>query len=69
MRQDQTFLKLVACFVNPCYNEKRKGGRVVEGTGLENRQVNASQVRILSLPPEDWLARVCTIGRLLVRKA
>lgn len=25
---------------------------MVDGTGLENRQVNASQVRILSLPPE-----------------
>ncbi len=24
-----------------CYNEKRKGGRVVDGTGLENRQVNS----------------------------
>ena len=24
---------------------------MVDGTGLENRQVNASQVRILSLPP------------------
>lgn len=34
-----------------CYDSKWKGGRVVDGTGLENRQVNASQVRILSLPP------------------
>lgn len=25
---------------------------MVDGTGLENQQVNASQVRILSLPPE-----------------
>ena len=33
------------------YNGLRKGGRVVDGTGLENQQVNASQVRILSLPP------------------
>ena len=35
------------------YDSKWKGGRVVDGTGLENRQVNASQVRILSLPPES----------------
>ena len=33
------------------YNSERKGGRVVEGTGLENQRVNAPQVRILSFPP------------------
>ena len=33
------------------YNKKRKGGRVVDGTGLENQHTKVSQVRILSLPP------------------
>ena len=33
------------------YNKRWKGGRVVDGTGLENQQINVSQVRILSLPP------------------
>ena len=28
---------------------------MVDGTGLENQQVNASQVRILSLPPGRYL--------------
>lgn len=35
----------------------RKGGRVVDGTGLENQHTKVSQVRILSLPPrrlEKW---------------
>ena len=26
---------------------------MVDGTGLENQQINVSQVRILSLPPES----------------
>ena len=41
-----------------CYNSSRKGGRVVDGTGLENQQVKASQVRILSLPPNLQPERV-----------
>lgn len=35
------------------YNWRWKGGRVVDGTGLENQQINVSQVRILSLPPPE----------------
>ncbi len=31
--------------------EIRRGGRVVEGTGLENRQANASWVQIPPSPP------------------
>ena len=30
---------------------KQKGGRVVDGTGLENQRTKVPQVRILSLPP------------------
>ena len=33
------------------YNWKWKGGRVVEGTGLENQSWKHPQVRILSFPP------------------
>ena len=35
-----------------CYNSGWKGGRVVEGTGLENQRRKRPQVRILSFPPE-----------------
>ena len=31
---------------------------MVDGTGLENQQVNASQVRILSLPPSGTIAQL-----------
>ena len=34
-----------------CYNSGWKGGRVVEGTGLENQRRKRPQVRILSFPP------------------
>ena len=34
---------------------------MVDGTGLENQQINVSQVRILSLPP-------CSDGRALKSK-
>ena len=33
------------------YNKRWKGGRVVDGTGLENQRTKVPQVRILSLPP------------------
>ena len=34
------------------YNWRWKGGRVVEGTGLENQRWKHPQVRILSFPPK-----------------
>ena len=34
------------------YNDWWKGGRVVEGTGLENQRGKPPQVRILSFPPD-----------------
>ncbi len=42
---------IISYFVKIWYNWRWKGGRVVDGTGLENQQINVSQVRILSLPP------------------
>ena len=41
----------------PGVPKKWKGGRVVDGTGLENQRVKAPQVRILSLPPRFRLMR------------
>ena len=42
---------IIPYFLLMWYNKRWKGGRVVDGTGLENQQINVSQVRILSLPP------------------
>ena len=42
---------IIPYFAKLWYNWRWKGGRVVDGTGLENQQINVSQVRILSLPP------------------
>ena len=39
-----------------CYNYRWKGGRVVDGTGLENQRGKPPQVRILSLPPK-WVSK------------
>ena len=44
---------IISYLIEMWYNERWKGGRVVDGTGLENQQINVSQVRILSLPPEN----------------
>ena len=44
---------IIPYFPKIWYNRRRKGGRVVDGTGLENQRVKAPQVRILSLPPEN----------------
>ncbi len=39
---------------------------MVDGTGLENQQVNASQVRILSPPPFLWYnATYGTVAQLV----
>ena len=48
---------IISYFLLIWYNKRWKGGRVVDGTGLENQQINVSQVRILSLPPykrQSW---------------
>ena len=34
---------------------------MVDGTGLENQQINVSQVRILSLPPKNERKRACSL--------
>ena len=42
---------IITYFRELWYNRKWKGGRVVEGTGLENQRRKRPQVRILSFPP------------------
>lgn len=42
---------IISYFESLWYNKRRKGGRVVEGTGLENQRRKRPQVRILSFPP------------------
>ena len=42
---------IITYFLDLWYNRERKGGRVVEGTGLENQRGKPPQVRILSFPP------------------
>ena len=44
---------IISYLIEMWYNKRWKGGRVVDGTGLENQQINVSQVRILSLPPNN----------------
>ena len=48
---------IIPYFLFMWYNWRWKGGRVVDGTGLENQRTKVPQVRILSLPPnirQDW---------------
>ena len=48
---------IISYLIEMWYNKRWKGGRVVDGTGLENQRVKAPQVRILSLPPykrQSW---------------
>lgn len=42
---------IISYFEKIWYNSRWKGGRVVEGTGLENQRRKRPQVRILSFPP------------------
>ena len=57
---------IIPYFLLMWYNKRWKGGRVVDGTGLENQQVNASQVRILSPPPFLWYnATYGTVAQLV----
>ena len=42
---------IITYFGELWYNREWKGGRVVEGTGLENQRRKRPQVRILSFPP------------------
>ena len=46
-------IMIISYLIEMWYNRRWKGGRVVDGTGLENQRVKAPQVRILSLPPEN----------------
>ena len=48
---------IIPYLVDVWYNYRWKGGRVVDGTGLENQRTKVPQVRILSLPPykrQSW---------------
>ena len=44
---------IITYFAFLWYNWRWKGGRVVEGTGLENQRWKHPQVRILSFPPKS----------------
>ena len=48
---------IITYFAFLWYNWRWKGGRVVEGTGLENQRWKHPQVRILSFPPFYRLSR------------